>query len=83
MYPQNWSDVVSRLEHAIEWRRKYALTRFEVLEYTQRGRQVRMTLGVALCVTALLDILTRLLKYYSDCMYHVNMYSNICDLLCL
>ena len=48
----------------------------------QQGRQVRMTLGVAHSVTSLLDILTRL-KYYSDCMYHVNMYSNICDLLCL
>ena len=52
-------------------------------EDMQWGWQVRMMLGVAHSVTALLDILSRLLKYYNDCMYHVNMYCNICDLLCL
>ena len=48
-----------------------------MLEYTQRGQQVRMMLGAAHCVAALLDMLTRLLKYCNDCMYHVNKYCNI------
>ena len=35
MYQQNWSDVVSRLEHVNEWRRKYVLTSFEGLQINQ------------------------------------------------
>ena len=50
-----------------------------VLEHMQPGQQVRMTLRVAhsVSVTALLDMLTRVLKYCNNCMYHVNMYCNI------
>ena len=48
-----------------------------LLEHMQQGQQVHMMLRVAHSVTALLNMLTRVLKYCNDCMYHVNMYCNI------